>query len=242
MEAQNPSEFEYNTSRGDIRITEYGRNIQNLLLRAAEMEDPEKQRRYVEKVIEMMIILNPQARNVEDYRSKLWKHAYRISGYTLRLTPPEGIVLSREEDQEAPEEVAYPAVENNFRHYGRHVQVLIRKAMELPEGPKRSGAALTIASYMKLACRTWNRENFTHDESIKNDLRALSKGVLHVEEGVSIDVFGQPPHLGTPKRPIQGKGFGGNDYGRNRPAYPHGPNKNKGRFRYGNQGPMKRKP
>jgi hypothetical protein len=43
-----------------------------------------------------------------------------------------------------------------------------------------------IASYMKLAYRTWNREHYVNDEIIKNDLVKLSKGALKLDEDYSI--------------------------------------------------------
>ncbi|MEY3321578.1 MAG: hypothetical protein RLZZ417_1161 [Bacteroidota bacterium] len=235
-------EIEYNSQRGEINIAEYGRNIQKMLYYAAEIEDLEKQRKYVDKIIDLMIVINPQCRNVEDFRTKLWKHAYRISDFKLKMTPPEGVVFSKEDSKEHPEEVAYPNIENNYRHYGHHIQLLIKKAKEMPEGPKKAGMINTIASYMKLAYKTWNRENYVSDESIKNDLATISKGTLYVEDGSSIDTFGQPSNNSNSRRRPMGKSYGSNDYGRNRTNYPQSANKNKTRSRFNSLGPGKRKP
>ena len=235
-------EIEYNSQRGDINIAEYGRNIQKMLQYVAEIEDLEKQRKYVDKIIDLMIVINPQCRNVEDFRTKLWKHAYRISDFKLKLIPPEGVVFTKEDLKDQPDEVAYPVIENNYRHYGHHIQLLIKKAKEMPEGPKKVGMINTIASYMKLAYKTWNRENYVSDESIKNDLATISKGTLYVEDGSSIDTFGQPSNNSNSRRRPMGKSYGSNDYGRNRSNYPQNANKNKSRSRFNNPGPGKRKP
>jgi len=235
-------EIEYNSQRGDINIAEYGRNIQKMLQYVAEIEDLEKQRKYVDKIIDLMIVINPQCRNVEDFRTKLWKHAYRISDFKLKLTPPEGVVFTKEDSKDQPDEVAYPVIENNYRHYGHHIQLLIKKAKEMPEGPKKVGMINTIASYMKLAYKTWNRENYVSDESIKNDLATISKGTLYVEDGSSIDTFGQPSNNSNSRRRPMGKSYVSNDYGRNRSNYPQNANKNKSRSRFNNPGPGKRKP
>ena len=243
MNKVNLPEIEYNSQRVDINIAEYGRNIQKMLAHVVEIEDLDKQRKYVDKIIDLMIVINPQCRNVEDFRSKLWKHAYRISGFKLKLTPPDGVVFSEEDKRENPEEVAYPVIENNYRHYGHHIQLLIKKAKEMPEGPKKVGMINTIASYMKLAYKTWNRENYVSDESIKYDLATISKGTLYVEDGSSIDTFGQPSNNTNARRRPMGKSYGSNDYGRNRSNYPQNANKNKSRPRFGNPvAPGKRKP
>jgi hypothetical protein len=134
-------------------------------------------------------------------------------------------------------------IEDKFRHYGHHIQLLIKKAKEMPEGPKKVGMINTIASYMKLAYKTWNRENFVSDESIKNDLATISKGTLYVEDGSSIDTFGQPTNNSNARRRPMGKSYGSNDYGRNRSNYPQNANKNKSRPRFSNPvAPGKRKP
>jgi hypothetical protein len=112
----------------------------------------------------------------------------------------------------------------------------------MPEGPKKVGMINTIASYMKLAYKTWNRENYVSDESIKNDLATISKGTLYVEDGSSIDTFGQPSNNSNSRRRPMGKSYGSNDYGRNRSNYPQNANKNKSRSRFNNPGPGKRKP
>ena len=47
---------------------------------------------------------------------------------------------------------------------------------------------MIIASYMKLAYRTWNREHYVNDEIIKGDLEKLSEGALVLGEDEVIDV------------------------------------------------------
>jgi hypothetical protein len=54
-------------------------------------------------------------------------------------------------------------------------------------GPKRNGFVATIASYMKLAYRTWNKEHFVSDDIIKTDLEILSQGKLSLDELGSIE-------------------------------------------------------
>ena len=40
----------------------------------------------------------------------------------------------------------------------------------------------SIAAYMKLAYKTWNREHYVSDEVIKTDLAALSGGLIVLPE------------------------------------------------------------
>jgi Domain of unknown function (DUF4290) len=86
--------MQYNTEKDKIHITEYGRNIQNLLLLANTYEDRAYRTAYVERVLEMMYLLDPQVKIVEDYRNKLWSHAFKITEYQLDVDVPEGVVIA----------------------------------------------------------------------------------------------------------------------------------------------------
>jgi hypothetical protein len=70
-----------------------------------------------------------------------------------------------------------------MRHYGNSVHALIQKAIEMPDGPKKEGFVEVIASYMKLAYKTWNKEHYVSDDIVKEDLEILSNGQLSLHEG-----------------------------------------------------------
>ncbi|MCB0527649.1 MAG: DUF4290 domain-containing protein [Saprospiraceae bacterium] len=177
-------DIEYNTEREDIIYPEYGRSIQEMLQYAKTIEEPGKRQKTVESIITLMMLLNPGGnRNMDDYREKLWNHAFAIADYELDVTPPSGVVIRREEDRPVAEPVGYPASATRFRHYGNGIQALIKKAIEMPEGPKKEGFVEVIASYMKLAYKTWNREHYVSDDIVKEDLEILSDGQLALHEG-----------------------------------------------------------
>ncbi len=184
-------EIEYNTEKEQVRFPEYGRGIQEMLQYAKSIAEPQKRQKTVEAIIGLMQQLNPSAnRNMEDYREKLWNHAFAIAGYDLDVTPPAGIILRREEDKPKATRVPYPPSTSRLRHYGYNVQTLIQKAIEMPEGPKKEGFVEVIASYMKLAYKTWNREHYVSDDLVKDDLEILSDGQLELHEGhSSLDIL-----------------------------------------------------
>ena len=55
MNKVNLPDIEYNSQRVDINIAEYGRNIQKMLAHVVEIEDLDKQRKYVDKIIKKVI-------------------------------------------------------------------------------------------------------------------------------------------------------------------------------------------
>ncbi len=180
--------IEYNSQKDELIIAEYGRNVQLLLRNARTIENIEERQAYVEEIVSLMLNMNPQTRNLEDYRDRLWKHAFRIAEYDLPgIMPPNGIIPTPENVRKKPERIPYPYNDTKFRHYGNNVKHLIRKAMAMEEGEVRDGFVNAISSYMKLAYRTWSKEHFISDDAIKNDLVTLSEGQLRIEEGFTIE-------------------------------------------------------
>ncbi|MEY4925767.1 MAG: hypothetical protein RI894_203 [Bacteroidota bacterium] len=181
--------MEYNTEKEKIHIAEYGRNIQNLLMLANTYEDRAYRTAYVESVLEMMYLLNPQVKIVEDYRNKLWSHAFKITEYQLDVDVPEGVTIAtREEDDffhKRPLPLPYPQKTTKHRHYGMHLMRMIEKASTMPDDAKRDEFTLLIATFMKMAQRTYNREGIS-DEHIRKDLLMLSNGRLVIDENMKI--------------------------------------------------------
>lgn len=180
----NTLDIEYNTERPNIRFPEYGRSIQEMIQHAITLESPQKRQKTVESIIGLMIQLGPQGnRNMDDYREKLWNHVFALANYELDVTPPPGIVIRKEEDRPKPEPLGYLKSATRMRHYGNSVHALIQKAIEMPDGPKKEGFVEVIASYMKLAYKTWNKEHYVSDDIVKEDLEILSDGKLSLHEG-----------------------------------------------------------
>jgi Domain of unknown function (DUF4290) len=193
-------DIEYNTEKEDIRYPEYGRSIQEMLQKACVIEDARLRQKTVEAIIGLMQMLNPAGnRNMDDYREKLWNHAFAIADYKLDVTPPPNVAIRREGETPKAIVVEYPASATRFRHYGNGIQALIKKAIDTPEGPKKEGFVEVIASYMKLAYKTWNREHYVSDDVVKDDLEMLSDGQLELHEGhSSLDLLAA--HAGKPDK------------------------------------------
>lgn len=170
-------------------MPEYGRNVQKLAKHARDISDKAERQAYAEEIIDLMYIMNPQSRNIDEYRIKLWKHFFKIAGYDLDVEPTEGKKPTAEDDSRHPDKLPYPAGSPRYRHYGSHVQRLIAKAKKMEAGPVRDGFAVTIASYMKLAYKAWNREHYVSDEVIVNDLQSLSGGLLKVSKDENLDTL-----------------------------------------------------
>ena len=180
-------DLEYNSSRDKLRIPEYGRHVQNMVRHARTIEDDAMRQQFIETVVDLIMQMHPQNRNLEDYRDKMWKHVFRIAEYDLEVMPPNGEIPTYEGRRKKPDPIPYPINNPKFRHYGHNVLKLIAKAIEMPDGEKKEGFVRVIGSYMKLAYKTWNREHFVSDELILEDLGTLSNGELSIQGHAFLD-------------------------------------------------------
>jgi hypothetical protein len=223
--------LEYNSSRAELIISEHGRHVQKLIKHAKTIADKEERQAFIEEVIDLMHQMNPQNKNVQEYRLRLWRHMYRIADYDIDVTAPEGVSSTEQGIEEQKVDLPYPQKEFRFRHYGNTIQLMVAKAITMEDEEKRQEFSEVIAAYMKLAYRTWNREHYVNDEIIKNDLVKLSKGKLQLPEDFKIGNIGGPF---TNKAPANTKGkgrSGGKGRSNNNTKNRHKSGKNNNRMR-----------
>lgn len=176
--------MEYNTERNHLVIQEYGRNVQKMVEYLLTIEDKEKRQRNTEVVIELMGMLNPHLRNVEDFRHKLWDHLFLISDFKLEVSSPYPIP-TREVLLRKPDTLPYPKRYPRFRHFGKNLEMIIDKALKENDESVREGLTQYIGNYMKLAYSNWHKEAI-HDDMITNELTDLTNGKLVYENDHSI--------------------------------------------------------
>lgn len=168
--------MEYNTERSHLVMREYGRHIQKMVEYLTTIEDPTIRQQQAQVVIELMGVLNPHLRNVEDFRHKLWDHLFYISDFKLAIESPYPIP-EKATYRSKPAPLPYPKSNPKFSHLGKNVELVIDKAIHEENEEKRNGLANAIAYYMKLAYNNWHHENM-HDDGIRNELKIISGGKL----------------------------------------------------------------
>ena len=67
---------------------------------------------------------------------------------------------------------------------------MIAKAMEMEDGPIKDGFIHTIASYMKLAYKNWNKDHYVSDDNIVTDISMMSDHKLQLPDGSNLDLLG----------------------------------------------------
>jgi hypothetical protein len=115
---------------------------------------------------------------VPDFKHKLWDHLAIMSDFKLEIEYPYEIIR-KENLYSKPERVPYSSQRIKIRHYGKSVEDLIAKSIEMEEGPERTRLIELLANHMKKSILAWNRDG-VEDEKIFDDLRELSAGKINV--------------------------------------------------------------
>jgi len=199
--------MDYNTQRTKLIFREYGRNIQKMIDKAVAIEDRDNKNALVNRIIELMGQVNPQLKNVDDFRHKLWDHLFLMSDFKLGINSPYPIP-TRESLEPKSVKLPYPQSRIQFKHYGKNVEHLIQKAIEMDDVDKKKAFTKVIANYMKMVYQSWNRDGVS-DDLIKNDLAIISKGLLTLDENEMLDRTRQPSRRPSNTGSSGGRSSGG---------------------------------
>lgn len=172
------NELDYNTRLKRLDLPEYGRNIQRMVDYAITLEDKEERSKCAQTIISIMGNLFPHLRDVPDFKHKLWDHLAIMSDFKLDIDYPYEI-MKKENLYSKPECVPYSGRRIKIKHYGKSVEELIAKILEMEEGPEKLRLTELLANHMKKSILAWNREG-VEDEKIYDDLRLLSEGKIDV--------------------------------------------------------------
>ena len=178
--------MEYNTSRERLIIPEYGRAIQQMVAFTVNIEDREERSRAAKTIVHAMAILNPQLKDMTDYKHKLWDHLFIISGFRLDCDSPYPMP-DKDLTHVKPKPLAYPQKNIKLRHYGSIVESMIREAKNMDEGEEKEKVVESIANFMKMSYLNWNRDTVS-DELIKDQLKELSGGLLSIPEETKLAI------------------------------------------------------
>lgn len=170
--------MEYYTQKSKLILTEYGRNIQQMVEYAMTIEDREERKRCVNTIINVMGNLFPHLRDVNDFKHKLWDHLAMMSNYQLDIDYPYDVPKARIKTM--PDKLPYPPFKSRNRHYGQWLQKFINVAADY-EGKDKIRFITTIANHMKKCYMAWNGESVS-DKKILDDLRELSGGKLQFSD------------------------------------------------------------
>jgi hypothetical protein len=172
--------MEYNTTRGTMKISEYGRNIQNMILYIASLPDREQRNKLTATLVNILAIMNPDMRDQVDIKHKLYDHVHLMSDFTLDIDSPYP-VPPRPEEAPAPARVPYTQENIKLRPYGKYMQRMIERAVQYPDGEEKDELVKTLANNLKKMYLNWNRDS-VNDELIHEHLSLLSGTKLKLRD------------------------------------------------------------
>ena len=174
--------MQYNTQQKKMALPEYGRSIQNMVDYAVTIQDRAERQRCANTIINVMGNMFPHLRDVPEFKHKLWDHLAIMSDFKLDIDYPYEIIR-KDNLVTKPEPIPYPNTQIRYRHYGRTMEVLIKKACELPEGDEKRNLVALICNHLKKDYMTWNKDT-VDDRKIADDLAELSDGKLQMTDDI----------------------------------------------------------
>jgi hypothetical protein len=170
----------YNTSLPAVKLPEYGRGVQKLVEYCLTIEDREKRSACAAQIVGIMADLYPEVQQVENYRRILWDHLFILSDFKLDVICPYDIIPS-EHLASRPEPLNYAQHSVRYRMYGRVVEDLLTRAMQLNDPQQRIRLFELCANHMKRRFHQTNPETEECDDKIIQDILAYTDGQFRDE-------------------------------------------------------------
>ena len=206
--------MDYNTQREKLVLPEYGRHVQKMIEQVKAIEDKEKRSQQMRAVVQVMGILNPQIREFNDYKHKLWDHAHVIGGFDLDIDAPFP-APTPQQFEERPDVISLPERPIKAACYGRNIENMINLIADREDDDIKKEMIRTLALYMRQQYLIWNKDNVA-EETIFADIERLSDGRLKVPEDVHLGAISQNANFSRPGISVGGNGGAGYGGGNNK--------------------------
>jgi hypothetical protein len=172
--------MKYNTQEKQLDLPEYGRNIQNMVDYCVSLPNREDRTQCANAIINLMGNMFPHLRDVNDFKHILWDHLAIMADFALDIDYPYE-VIKREDRFIKPQRLPYDQGHIVYKHYGKNLENMIRKATTYETGEQKDYLIGLLANHMKKSFLTWNKE-VVDDSKIFKDLECLSKGRIVLDE------------------------------------------------------------
>ena len=165
-------------------MPEYGWHVQDMINYVVSIPDNQKRNEQIQAVIAVMGTLNPQLRDIADFRHKLWDHVQIISDFKIDIDSPYPIP-TKETIQTPPDTIPLNNSKIRLACYGRNIQNMIDLIASREDDDVKKYMIKVIASYMKQQYLIWNKDTVA-EETIFEDIKTLSGGKIVVPSDIHI--------------------------------------------------------
>ncbi len=182
---------DYNTQREKLIMPEYGRHIQDMVSYVSSIPEKEKRNEQIQAVLAVMGTLNPQLRDIVDFRHKLWDHVQVISKFKVDIDSPYPLP-TQDDLTSKPNPIPINKEPIKASCYGRNIQNMLDLIASREDDEVKMYMIKVIASYMKQQYLIWNKDSVA-EETIFEDIKMLSGGRITVPEDLHIgNAIAQP--------------------------------------------------
>lgn len=171
--------LDYNTQRPKLKVSGYGREIQQMVDHCMTLPTKEERLVCAKTIIATMEKMVPSAQSQADRMQTLWDHLALMSDFKLDIDYPVAVTTA-EQVMSKPEPLAYP---NNYipvRHYGKEMFLLFDKLKEMEKGAERDELVRYTANQMKRCLLIWGQGN-SDNEKVADDLARYTDGVIQLD-------------------------------------------------------------
>lgn len=159
-----------------VKLPEYGRNLQELVAYCKTIPDRQKRTRYAYGIVSIMGDLYPEADKVENLKQILWDHLAMLSNYELDIDYPVEIIPNETLNQR-PNPLPNPQHPRiHWRVYGKVIEDLVQKACEMEDEEQRVRLFELCANHMKLHFHETHPNADEDDDKIIQDLVEYTEG------------------------------------------------------------------
>ncbi|MDD2595843.1 MAG: DUF4290 domain-containing protein [Bacteroidales bacterium] len=188
--------MDYNTQREKLIMPEYGRHIQKMIEQVKTISDKEKRNEQIRAIVQIMGILNPQLRDLNDFKHKLWDHVQIIAGFDIDIDSPYPIPTKEEFDLK-PEPVFVQNKPIKAACYGRNIENMINLIAAREDDEAKREMIKMLATYMRQQYLIWNKDSVS-EETIFKDIEKLSDGKLVVPDDIHLSALSMDASFSRP--------------------------------------------
>lgn len=194
--------LDYNTQRHQMRMPEYGREVQMMVEHAMTLPTKEERLRCAESIVNTMKLIAPATAKDSDRMQTLWNHLALISGGKLDIDYPVEIT-SLDTIAERPDRIPYPDKRVAVRHYGKAMFQVFDKLKTMEAGEGRDALVAMTANQMKRCLMLYGLGN-ANNEKVADDLARYTDGIIQLDlqkfRFEAVDVRAIQAQLETPKK------------------------------------------
>lgn len=175
----------YNYTREQLILPEYGRHIHKLVSGMLRIPDRELRTRKAHAIIKIMGNVNTDLRDSKEFAHKLWDHLHILSNFQLDIDGPYPSP-SRESLAMRPRKMAYPTRRVEFRHYGKYATRMLQTLSSRQGEVNANNELSNLACYMRTSRSEYNNDHPSATVIVK-DIKLITNNSITFDEEAIIN-------------------------------------------------------